>query len=308
MRSTRRLGRGILPTSSVLLVLSALVLLPVVAPPPARAAVTTTVSFSSHPDDDLLFMNPDIVSDVQAGYNVWIVYMSAGDIPYREGNDYGGISYADMRIQGERAAWARGAHVANDWVYEQMSFGGHPVATNRLVGTRLRLVFTFIHSAGGPEDTCGDLYRMWHDPAFVARPIDGRPSYTKASFVEMLRGILNTARPNYIRTNSTIGHRQGDNVDHTSSALLVADADADPAGRTIIRRDEYLGYIVTQLPDNVFGYWRTEKTAMWNTYWPYDPEQNPWAWQNVMGREYRPLDRIFYPGWPWVPPGDFTSC
>jgi hypothetical protein len=124
----------------------------------------------------------------------------------------------------------------------------------------------------------------------------------------MLRAILDTARPDYIRSQSTIGHREGDNVDHTSAALFVADADVDAAGNTRIRRDEYTGYAIVHLPDNVFGYWRTEKTAIWNRYWPFDPELNSSSWQNVMGKQYRPVGRIFDPGVPWVPPGDFTSC
>lgn len=270
--------------------------------------MVTTVSFIAHQDDDLLFMNPDIASDVQAGYNVWIVYTTAGDIPYRAGKNYGGIAYANMRIDGARAAWARGAKVANNWAFEQLTFGGHPLATNRLVGTNLRLVFTFIHAAAGPEDNCGDLYRLWHDPTFVARPIDGRPSYTKSSFIGMLRGILSTANPDYIRTGSTIGHREGDNVDHTSSALLVADADVDSSHRTRIRRDEYQGYIISGFADNVFGYWRDEKTAIWNQYWPHDPELNSTSWQNVMGKQYRPTGRIFNVGTLWQPPTDFNSC
>jgi LmbE family N-acetylglucosaminyl deacetylase len=270
--------------------------------------VVTTVSFSAHQDDDLLFMNPDIASDIQAGYNVWVVYLTAGDIPYRPGKTYGGYAYADMRINGVRAAYARAARRTNNWGFEQLTLAGHPLATNVLVGTNVRLVYTFIHAAAGPEDPCGDLFRMWHDPAYVARPIDGRPSYTKSSYTAMLRAVLDTARPDYIRCGSTIGHRQGDNVDHTSGALFVADADVDAANNTLIRRDEYTGYAIANMPDNVFGYWRTEKTAIWNRYWPYDPELNSSSWQNVMGKQYRPSGRIFYPGVSWVPPGDFTSC
>jgi LmbE family N-acetylglucosaminyl deacetylase len=270
--------------------------------------LTTTVSFCAHPDDDLLFMNPDIASDVQAGYTVWVVYLTAGDIPYRPGKDYGGIAYADMRIQGVRAAYARAAQRTSNWTYEQLTLAGHPVATNKLVGTNVRLVFTFVHAAASPEDPCGDLYRMWHDPTFVARPIDGRPAYTKSSFIALIRAILDTTRPDYIRSQSTIGHREGDNVDHVSAALLVADADVDSAKRTRIRRDEYTGYAIQNLPDNVSGYWRNEKTAIWNEYWPHDPELNSSLWQNVMGKQYSPEGRHFLPGNPWVPPSDFNSC
>lgn len=149
---------------------------------------------------------------------------------------------------------------------------------------------------------------MWQDPAFVAHPIDGRPAYTKSSFLAMLRAILDTARPDLIRSQSTIGHREGDHVDHTASALMVADADVDSAGRTLIRRAEYTGYAILDLPDNVFGFWRSEKTAIWDRYWPVDPELDGFLWQNVMGKRYRPVERTFDPGFPWVPPGDFTSC
>jgi hypothetical protein len=49
----------------------------------------------------------------------------------------------------------------------------------------------------------------------------------------------------------------------TSSALLVADADVDSAGRTRLRRDEYQGYIVTGPPDAVGA----EKTAISAPAW-----------------------------------------
>jgi LmbE family N-acetylglucosaminyl deacetylase len=271
-------------------------------------ALATTVTFCAHQDDDLLFMNPDVGSEIQAGDDVWVVYLTAGDIPHRPGRAHGGIRYSDLRIQGVRAAYARAARLPGEWVYEELSLAGHPVATNRLTGTSLRLVFTFVHAAAGPEDPCGDLWRMWQDPAFVARPVDGRPPYDRASFVDMLRAVLDTAGPDHIRSQSTIGHHQGDHVDHTAAALLVAAADVDATGRTVVRRDEYLGYAIAGLPDNVSGYWREEKTAIWNEYWPHDPELDGQLWQNVMGKQYSPPDRSFPPGRPWEPPADFTSC
>jgi LmbE family N-acetylglucosaminyl deacetylase len=272
------------------------------------SALTTTVTFCAHQDDDLLFMNPDVASDIQAGHDVWVVYLTAGDIPHRPGRAYGGIVYSDLRIQGLRAAYARAAKLPSDWVYEELILAGHPVATNRLNGASLRLVFTFIHAAANPEDPCGDLWRMWHDPGFVAQPIDGRPAYDQASFLGLLRAVLDTAGPDFIRSQSTIGHHEGDHIDHTSAALLVADADVDAAGRTLVRRDEYTCYPIAGLPDNVFGYWRDEKTDIWNQYWPHDPELNGSLWQDVMGRQYSLPGRSFPPGHPWLPPDDFTTC
>jgi LmbE family N-acetylglucosaminyl deacetylase len=281
--------------------------------PAAAADTTTTLSFSAHQDDDLLFMNPDIASDVQAGYNVWVTYLTAGEIPC-ESHDPCGMDYADNRVQGEHAAYAETAGVPNSWTYEEMWFGDHPVAVDHLDGTNVHLVFTYIHAAAGPEDNCGDLYRMLHDDSYVAQPIDYRPGYTKDSFVGMLRSIIDYTQPDYIRTQSTIGHREvrgdgvADNIDHIAGAILAADADVDGAGNTWIRRDEYQGYIITEYPDNVGGYWRDRKQQIWNSYKPFDYQIGPSSWDNVMGKQYRPEGRIFWPGIPWVPPGDFNGC
>jgi hypothetical protein len=155
---------------------------------------------------------------------------------------------------------------------------------------------------------------MLHDDAYIARPIDGRAPYTKAAFVTMLRSLIRAVNPNYIRTQSSIGHRDPlpnvDHVDHTAGAILAAEADTNSQGETWIRRDEYLGYVIRDgaYGENVTGYWRDEKTAIWDQYWPHDPELGPGAWYGVMGKQHRPLDRIFWPGEPWIPPDDFDDC
>jgi LmbE family N-acetylglucosaminyl deacetylase len=264
----------------------------------AQANATTTASFVAHQDDDLLFMNPDIASDVQAGYGVWIVYLTAGDVPFRPGKSYGGYGYADMRIAGVRAAYARAARVANDWQYEELTLGGHPVATNRLVGTNVRLVFTFIHAAACPEDCDGDLKRMWNDATFTASPIEGRPAYTRSSFLAMLRGVLAVAQPDYIRTQDTTATESTDHVDHIYGAKFAATADT-LNGATQIQRHEYFDYAIQGFPANWSGYWVDEKTAIWNEYVPHDPELGPGSWQGVMDRQYRRT--WFDPGTPWSP-------
>jgi LmbE family N-acetylglucosaminyl deacetylase len=300
--SAKRFRRSTLAMIMSLALAAAVLTWPVTS---AKAAGTTTLSFVAHQDDDLLFMNPDIASDIQAGYNVWVVYLTAGEVPERPA-----MEYANQRIEGERAAYARAAGRANSWTYEPMYFNGHELATNRLNGTNVHLVFTYVHAAAGACDTPdgdpqGDLYRMLHDDSFVASPIDGRAPYTRASFTGMLRSIIGAVGPDYMRSPSSIGHREGDHVDHTSAAVLVADADTTGNGDTWIRRDEYQGYIIESFPENVSGYWLNEKTAIWDQYWPHDPALNDTSHRAKLSRQYRPEGRIFRPGTPWVGPGDF---
>lgn len=281
-----------------------------------QAEPRTTISFVAHQDDDLLFMNPDIASDVEAGYNVWVVYLTAGEVHTRPP-----FPYADQRIQGERAAYAKNAEVPNNWTYEEMWFNGHPVATNRLNGTNVRLVFTYIHGASGgcatetePQvgDPYGDLYKMLTFSPYVAQPIDGRPAYNKFSFIGMLHAIIAHANPDYIRSGSTIGHRDRparDHVDHVSAALLVAEANLLPGTNTTWkRRTEYTAYNSASQPENVFGYWRDRKIEIWDEYWPHDPEVHRDTHSYAFGRQVAPDGRIFHPGSAWVPPGDFRTC
>ncbi|AHH96725.1 PIG-L family deacetylase [Kutzneria albida] len=275
--------------------------------------MTTTLGFVAHQDDCILFMNPDLWGDILAGRSLWTVYLTAGEVPYRTGRTYGGMDYADMRIQGARAAYAEAAGVPNSWSFEAKTWNGHQVATNQLDGTDIHLVFCFIHAAAAPEDPTGDLYRMLHDPSFVANPIDGRPGYTRSSFVGMLSAMINDIGPDYIRTQSTRGHTDlapnRDHVDHTSGAILAAMANLDASGHTRVRRDEYLGYVIrddSTYPEEPSGL-ADFKTTMWTTYAPHDPEVSVNTWLPVMGKQYRRQGGSYLPGDPWTAPVDFTS-
>jgi LmbE family N-acetylglucosaminyl deacetylase len=255
-----------------------------------------TVSFVAHQDDDLLFMNPDVVSDVQAGQPTWITYLTAGNLTPGPA----GMLYANRRIQGARAAWARGARITDpSWTFQLLTVGGRTLATNRLAGTSLTLVFTFINAAnGGTGDPVGDLGRMWADPTFVARPIDGRPTYTQKQFTAMLRALIASVDPDFIRVPDPDGEAMGGHVDHANASRFAMEANS--TGGVVTRRaDTYFDYIDAQMPENFFGYWRDEKLAMWNAYKPFDSEVGPTSWDELASREHR--RRIYWPGDRWVP-------
>lgn len=252
----------------------------------------TTISFVAHPDDDLLFMNPDILSDVQAGQPTWVVYMTAGNLV--RGPD--GMAYADERVNGIRAAYARAARVPEGCDFQLLTLaGGRPVATNYLThAPHVRLVYPFINAASGADN--GDLYGMWHDPAYAAQPIDGRPSYKSESFVEMLRALIAHVDPAFLRILDPNGQQAGDHIDHTYAARFAAAANTDSSGRVARRMDGYFGYTVQQWPSTLGGYWVTEKAAAWAAYRPHDSafSGNPTAWDHVMDRQQR--RHVWLPG------------
>src|SRR4051812_27265299 len=67
-----------------------------------------TMNIVAHEDDDLLFLSPDLIHDVQAGRCVRTVFVTAGAFP-------GATDYGGQREAGSRAANALMAGVANSW-------------------------------------------------------------------------------------------------------------------------------------------------------------------------------------------------
>jgi len=247
--------------------------------------MTARMSFVAHADDDLLFLNPDIASDIQAGLESWTVYLTAGNLTAGPG----GMPYADQRINGLRAAYARAAKVTNAWEYQLITLpGGRALASNWLRDApHVHLVWTFVNAANGADN--GDLYRMWADPAFVASPIDGRPSYTKASFVAMLKGLIAYVQPEFLRITDPGGQEIGDHIDHGYAGRFAATANLDANGKVVRRMDAYFGYACRTFPEIVSGYWQAEKLAIWQAYKPHDPvfADYPTGWDDMASRQSR---------------------
>ena len=229
------------------------------------ASEIASLNFVAHQGDDLLFMNPDIVSDIQKGYTVWTVYLTAGEVyKFENGKPKygGGLKYADGRADGAKEAYARAAIAPiGNWTWETMTLNGHVVPTDRLDGTKVRLLFPYIHAAGqhpdGTADDEGGLYRMLKDPTFEANPIAGPgngATFTLGSFVGLLRSIIEEVKPDYIRTQNTLGYLDklpnNDHVDHVAGAILAAKPDTRN-GMTRTERREYLDYIIRAEPDNL---------------------------------------------------------
>lgn len=122
-----------------LLLVAALALLglPLVTAP-ARAAeecIGGSLTFSPHEDDDLIFMSPDLLRDVQSGRCVVTVYPTSADAGLE-------ASYWLGREAGEEAAYAEMAGVANRWDTGTVTVAGQQVRLRTLRDApRIRLAF-----------------------------------------------------------------------------------------------------------------------------------------------------------------------
>jgi LmbE family N-acetylglucosaminyl deacetylase len=263
--------------------------------------VATTLSFVAHPDDDLLFMNPDIASDVRAGSAVWIAYLTAGNLD-PEGPL--GLPYGRQRLDGVRAAWARAADRPNNWDSDILTIGGREVETSILQGGNVQIVCTFISAANGSDN--GDLWRMWHDPTFVANPIDGRGSYTKPDYVTTLQELIKKVKPDFMRILDSNGVQTDDHIDHIASAHFAITANLNTQGKIVRRVDEYFGYVIQYMNENWRNsWWATEKLQIWRTYKPFDFafDNSPDSWDNIATRQHR--RHVYWPADSWTELMDF---
>ncbi len=263
-----------------------------------------TLNIVAHPDDDLLFMNPDIVSDIRAGKKTWVLYLTAGNTVIGSA----GYPYADQRIAALRAAYATAAQVANAWDFSFLILpSGRYLVTNTLRDKpTVRLIWTFINAAHG-NDPDGDLKRMWDDPTFFAHPIDGRASFSRTGLIAIINEVIGVAVPgsaadDFIRVLDVWGKPVNDHVDHVYAGLFAASANVNTAGKVIKRMDSYFGYITTSMPANNTGPWLPVKTDVWTQYRGIDSAfaGQPTAWSNMMDKQHRRWS--FCPGDSWSPP------
>lgn len=205
------------------------------------AAVTRSagsqVQVVAHPDDDILFMNPDLAAAVRSGQSTSI-YLTGGESDLPDPADY-----ASRRQDGTRAAYARMAGVPNTWTRRAL-----PVLDQRRVEIDelaarpdVRLAFLNLPEDNNPAAAGGkhSLSRLWARPAEAVCtivPNDGavRESYCyqHSDVVDMLEALFERLLPSVIRAqdpqpDSRYQPAWGDfhdHPDHVSTAEFTREA------------------------------------------------------------------------------------
>lgn len=189
------------------------------------------LAFVAHMDDDLLFMNPDIDEAIQAGGCVRTVYLTAS-----ERNE--GADYMRNRESAVRAAYAFMAGLPDDWIADTVQVGAYRLAgftlraNPRIQLWHMRLTDPWLGKGWG---SLTPLSRAESIPGHTVETLEEQPqSYTRASLVDTLAGIIRDYGPTTVRRmDDTIaiaytelcwrcpGH---DHPDHIASARLTREA------------------------------------------------------------------------------------
>ena len=123
---------------------------------PAQAASASLLNIVAHPDDDLFFMNPDVLAVAAAGGSITTAYTTAGDAGQ-------GASYWKSRELGVQAAYAQMAGVANSGM-ASLQVGGRTVVQRTLTGEAADPAA--VPSAAGRQSGCQGLLEHPGTPVF----------------------------------------------------------------------------------------------------------------------------------------------
>lgn len=221
----------------------------------------------SHQDDDLLFMNPDILRDIRAGKRVRTVYLTAGDA----GAD---THYWLEREEGIRAAYAEMAGEENTWSADTELVEGKRLRTQRLRGESqvsvvfLRLPDGYLHGEGFAATGHSSLEKLWKEELPRLASVDGNNQYTRAELIAVLNELMTRAEADCIGTLDSGGLYGGDHSDHRHSAKFAFEAHRGYSRPH--RFSQYRGYNIRDEPVNLSAETRDEKWEVLSAYARHD--------------------------------------
>ena len=218
----------------------------------------------AHPDDDILFMNPDLESQMKAGKCVRTTYLTAGD----DGRD---SSYWLRREQGIEAAYATMLDSPNVWLESPAIVDGHTVMVNTLEG-QPSISLVFVRLPDGGVDGKGfhvsqhsSLESASTDTKLILSSVDQVSSYSYLQILRLIQTILYIDKPYAIFTTIPSGqYSVGDHSDHAAAGRLTLQAAKTIKSKANL--SEYIGYPSNDLQPNLNFETMSHKRDIFYTY------------------------------------------
>ena len=213
-------------------------------PDVAGLVTARDLAIVAHQDDDLLFMQPDLLDAVRAGTGVAIVYVTAG-------NDDRDLDYATKRYDGVMAAYSA-ATGATGWRCGWFSLAGHAAEHCRLDAANLSLVFLGYPDGGRQGQFSSSLLALWQGRIAGADTVAERSAhYDREGLIATLAAAISATRPRTIHTLEVASTHGDDHSDHMLVGALAVLARATAGGDAELW--SYRGYDIAGEPANGFA-------------------------------------------------------
>ncbi|WP_433174158.1 PIG-L family deacetylase [Actinoallomurus sp. CA-150999] len=261
------------------------------------AARTGFVQVVAHPDDDLLFMSPDLAQDIRRGEGVTTVVLTAGEGHAGIKDHYNPHAYVAQRRQGLHSAYAAMAGVRDGWRVETVRSGRVKIEVHTLTARPdIHLAFLSLPDGRDPRPRIGRRATAQlladHRSVKCAATVTPKHSpyahcYTHADVVHALVTLFQRYRPTVVRTQDPAPDRRytADHTDHVAAAGFATEA-VHSSKQPLVQVD-YRDYNLTDTPVNLGKADRTAKERYFADYRAHDYRINPEAknfasWQERM--------------------------
>ena len=204
-------------------------------------AETADLIVVAHQDDDLLFMQPDVLEAVRGGNGVTSVYVTAG-------NGRLGVEKAETRYEGLRAAYSEAAG-ASDWHCGHIELLGKTAEHCRLAAKNISLVFLGYPDGGKEGQHEASLLHLFEGTTTNVTTIAREPvTYDRDSLIDAIAQIVRLTQPARVRTLDVSSTHGRDHSDHmlVGALALLSVARANSGAELV----SYRGYEITAEPVN----------------------------------------------------------
>ncbi len=217
---------------------------------------STSLDFVAHEDDDLLFMNPDLLHDIQAGNCVRTIYFTAGDA----GRD--SVYWLSRQKGAETAYDSMLNRVGETWDERIIKLPDGQLATLANPSGNDKVTLLFLHMPDGNLRGGGftrtdhqSLEKLYTDKINSIETVDNTSSYTSTQLTQTLISIMQTFKPNKIRSLSsnsgTANHDHSDHINVARFTTLAYKAYLATKPKIIPTITYYRGYPIRGLPANI---------------------------------------------------------
>ncbi len=242
----------------------------------ANCTQPTTMTVVAHQDDDLLFTNPDLLHDIEAGNCVRTVFLTAGDSGYNK-------FYWLNRQLGSEAAYSNMLGINDVWVQRtvKLDTGEYITVASPRSNSKVSLIFFNlpdgdIHGGGFPSSHFESLAKLRDGKISTIHAVDGESSYTSSQLTSALSSLMNVYKPAEIHTQADVPSAQyPDHSDHIAAGnfTVTAAKEYDQVQfasdvSTPVKR--YIGYPIHGYPANVSGADLQKKEAAFFAYSRFD--------------------------------------